>query len=142
MPTDNSLLTPTGQSMYNIIMTTALSRLMVNDFIGSWDAFCTLYSILPPDCKKDCKVVFEEVTEKLSSLPDEVNDLLFKDYTVKQLEEKYLSKKLQNVLEIFSSSLYDKGYTVFVSNRPQTRESSPQDLERMLAIAKYGRKEQ
>lgn len=139
MPTDNSLLTPTGQSMYNIIMTTALSRLMVNDFAGSWDAFRTLYRILPPDCKKDCKPIFDEVVSHLLTTPKQVTDIYFEQYKIKELDAKYLSTKLESVLEVFSSSLYDKGYTVFVSNRPQTRESRPQDLELMLAKAKFGR---
>ena len=139
MPSDNSLLTPTGQSMYNIIMSTALSRLMYNDFVGSWDAFRALYRILPPDCKKDCKAIYDEVTAKLLSIPSGVNDIYFKKFEVNKAEEQYLSVKLWDVLEVFSTSLYDKGYTVFASNRPQTRESSPKDLEIMLAKAKYER---
>jgi hypothetical protein len=65
--------------------------------------------------------------------------MFFSDYETKQKIDHYLETKLWDILKVFSKSLYDKGYTVFVSNRPQTRESSPKDLELMLAKAKFGR---
>jgi hypothetical protein len=67
--------------------------------------------------------------------------MLFKDYEINLKIETYLSLKLWEILRVFSSSLYNKGYTVFVSNRPPTRASSLKDLEFNLAKAKYGEKE-
>lgn len=139
MPTDNNLLTATGQSMYSIVMTTALSRLLVKDYEGSWDAFIAIYRIMDPECKKECKAIYDDTIASLIKIGNEQADLYFVGYETKLKKCDYLSIKLWDILEAFSTSLYNKGYTVFVSNRPQTRASNPKDLEIMLAQAKYGK---
>ena len=138
MPTDNNLLTATGQSMYSIVMTTALSRLLVKDYEGSWDAFCAIYRIMDPECKKECKNIYDETITSLTKIGAAQTNIYFSAYQTKLEKTEYLSLKLWDILEAFSTSLYNKGYTVFVSNRPQTRASNPKDLEIMLAKAKYG----
>ena len=142
MPTDNNLLTATGLSMYSIVMTTALSRLLVKDFEGAWDAFIAIYRIMDPECKKECKAIYEDTTTSLINIGNEQTDLYFIVYETKMKKCEYLSLKLWDILEAFSTSLYNKGYTVFVSNRPQTRRSDPKELELMLAKAKYGKSEE
>ena len=142
MPTDNNLLTATGQSMYSIVMSTALQRLLVKDYVGSWDAFKAIYRIMDPECKKDCLPIYTETNTSLTAISQEKTNMFFADYETKLKVEDYLSVKLWDILEVFSTSLYNKGYTVFVSNRPPTRESSMKDLEFNLAKTKFGRKEE
>jgi len=139
MPTDNNLLTATGQSMYSIVMSTALQRLLDKDYVGCWDAFKAVYCILDPECTKDCTPIYQETVESLRAISEEKTNMFFVDYEIKLKIEDYLSVKLWEILRVFSTSLYNKGYTVFVSNRPPTRESSLKDLEFNLAKSKYGK---
>ena len=141
MPSDNCLLTPTYQDILIVTLNTVILRMMNSDFKGAWIGIKTLYRILPPKCKDDTKQLYDETAMELAELPKQANTFLFENTDIRAREAGYLSVKAWDLFETIITSLHNKGYLVFESNRPPTRESSMKDLEFTLAKAKFGKLE-
>jgi hypothetical protein len=139
MPEEN-LITPTYQDIIILSLNTIITRMMEQDYLGAWIGLKTLYHILPPKCKEECKDEYEKVIDHLGNFQDR-RISVFEQINIDAEEQNYLSIKNYALLETFKNSLFAKGYLVFESNRPPTRESSMKDLEFTMNKALYGRSE-
>ena len=139
MPSDNNLLTPTYQDILIVTLNTVILRMMNQDFKGSWIGLKMLYRILPPKCKDETKALYDETAKALAEIPGTSKSFLFEGSDIRNKEFEYLSVKAWDLIEATITSLHTRGYLVFESNRPPTRESSMKDLEFNLAKAKFGK---
>ena len=122
-------------------LNTVILRMMNQDFKGAWIGLKVLYTILPPKCKPDVEEIYIETGKRLAEIPNEEATFLFETSNIRDKEREYLSIKAWDLVEAAITSLHVKGYLVFESNRPPTRNSSMKDLEFTLAKARFGKPE-
>jgi hypothetical protein len=139
MPSDNNILAPTGQDMLIVTLNAAVIRLMALDYKGTWESLKTVYDILPPKCLDDVQETYNEVAQAMIKIDGEDHTLLFENYEISLAKSDYLREKLHPLLRKITNSLFERGYSVFESNRPPTREKSMKDLELTINEHKYGK---
>jgi hypothetical protein len=111
MPNDNQFLTPTYQAPLIAALNAVIRKLMEAPPQETWKAIRTLYTFLPPECTPECKDLFQEITENLTTISQsEVKDPLFRDSELAEQQANYLITMNLNFLEVIKTSLFKHGY--------------------------------
>ncbi len=141
MPTDNNFLTPTYQIFFNSCITNIANCLAKKENMAAWRWLQTFFNGLPPNCEDEVKTLFNEVNTRLQEISKtKMPDPLFKDSDIQTLQDVYLEMACLDFFHKIKVSLIDKGYLVFESGRPATRENSLRDFELTVNKAMYGSK--
>jgi hypothetical protein len=142
MPSDNNLLTPLYQSALQLAVNTTLSRLLNQEYISAWQGIKGLYNSLPPSVEAEVKEQFETMNTFINEIHNHLTgDKLYHSNEEAEKESKYLSVEAWNIYHRIKDVMVEKGYYVFDSGRPTTRESSMKDLELTVGKAIYGKRE-
>jgi len=142
MPSDNNLLTPLYQSALQLAINTTLYRLLDQDYINAWQGIKGLYNSLPPSVEAEVKEDFEKISAYMNEISQHLTgDKLFNANEQANKESDYLSVEAWNIYHKIKDVMVEKGYFVFESGRPATRESSLKDMELTVGKAIYGKHE-
>ena len=128
MPFDKELLTPIAQTPIIRIITEIEKKASEQTPHETWKSLKTFFFFqLPPDCKPNCKLVYDKINNALLDVPNQLKgEPLLAKIEKWKLEEEILKDGIYVFMDSLNAELYGKGYTKIDYNIKPRNETVPE----------------